>query len=333
MLSESPFITVLMPVYNCANYITKSIESVLNQTYEKFELLIINDGSTDGTIEQLKFYEAKDNRIRIYHQKNQGIVSALNKGINLAKGKYIARIDADDIMNKKRLSEQINILELKDNIAVLGSWITVINEKGESINNWELPFQPIEFDFWTYLNGDVRVGHPCVTYRTDVVRFLGGYRDNYPHAEDIDLWFRIEQSGFEILNIPKYLTLYRKHNSQITNKYRELSTQSYHKALSDFLSNRLKCDIDSEKAALFIPSNYTNIYFNNQDKIDLLYNLKYQMFRIFVVKNNLTKLEVIKYAYKLWLSLFPVCRLQVAKFHKTIIQNTTLSFKLILRSF
>ena len=324
MIAKSPLVTVLLPVYNGEKYLSASIESILRQNYRDFELLIINDGSFDSTSEILKRYEKRDQRIRVHNQDNHGIVFALNKGIDLAIGKYIARIDSDDIMTQHSLEYQVNLLEKKTNVGVVGSWMEIINEHDITLTYWKLPYKKEDFDYWTYLNGEIRIGHPCVMYRTDLIRSLGGYRSDYIDAEDVDLWFRVELSGFELINIPKYLTSYRQHNFQITNQNRDSSVNSRNKALADYLSHKLNCDINSETASLICPSNYSNKIINSQERFKILFDLKYKMFNLFIKKNKFTRIEINRYAFKICLSLWPLCRILYSNPLRAIYQNTIL---------
>ncbi len=134
---NGPEISIVLPAYNCESFLKEAIESLLNQTFKDFELIIINDGSTDKTEDVIKNFS--DPRI-IYkkNEKNSGLVYTLNKGIDIAKGKYIARMDGDDISLPARLEKQKEILDEYPDIAVAASTITFINEKNESEGNWLL---------------------------------------------------------------------------------------------------------------------------------------------------------------------------------------------------
>jgi len=320
-----------MPVYNGEKYLRDAIVCILNQTFRDFELLIINDGSVDGTAEILHWYAQQDKRIRIHHQANQGLIAALNTGLEMAKGKFIARTDQDDKIMPNRLEEQVSVLESEENVAVVGSWMEVINEKALSITKWKLPYTSKDCDFSSYLNGDMPVGHPCVMYRAEFIRSIGGYRPEYIHAEDVDLWFRVELTGQAIVNIPKFLTSYRLHDSQITTLYRDVSTNSRNKALAYYLSNKLNCFNTIETAASMIPANFTDVHFKKQVQLDNLYKLKFKMFVMFSQKHKLTLRETHKYAYKLWKSLLPLCKLRFTSPFEVIYQNTLLYFRLIYR--
>ena len=127
-MSTNPLVSVLMSVYNGDRYLDEAIDSILSQTYENFEFIIINDGSTDHTKDILSSYSNQDNRIRVFHQKNHGLTFSLNRGLELSRGKYVARMDADDISSPRRLEEQINYLRANPEVGVLGTQMEIINE-------------------------------------------------------------------------------------------------------------------------------------------------------------------------------------------------------------
>lgn len=121
-------ISVILPVYNGEKYLKEAIESILNQTYTNFEFIIIDDGSKDSSLEIIKEYEKEDERIVAVSRENKGLIATLNEGIEKAKGKYIARMDQDDISLPNRFEEQLKIMENDKEIVVCGSWINVFGE-------------------------------------------------------------------------------------------------------------------------------------------------------------------------------------------------------------
>ena len=131
-----------MGVYNGEKYLKESVESVLSQTFSDFEFIIINDGSTDGSTEMLQSYS--DSRIRLYHQENRGLTASLNRAISLAKGKYIARQDADDISMEMRFEEQFRFLERNPDVVIVGSSCILIDERDRQIGSWHFPNSDVE---------------------------------------------------------------------------------------------------------------------------------------------------------------------------------------------
>lgn len=204
-MNKIPLVSVVMPIYNADAYLRKAIESILAQSFRDFELIVIDDGSTDTSLEIIKSYF--DKRIRlIKKQNNSGIIDSLNKGIRVASGKYIARMDADDISLPNRLKLQIDFLEINSNHALVGTTIEAIDNNGNSIDVYP---EPTEDD-------DLKKGllvrnvfaHGSTMMRTEIVRKVGGYTSFALHAEDYDLWTKIARSH-KIANLVDLLYKWR----------------------------------------------------------------------------------------------------------------------------
>ncbi|MGF1750752.1 glycosyltransferase [Vibrio cionasavignyae] len=215
MKNKIPLVSVVLPVYNCEDYISEAIQSILNQTFTRFELIVVDDGSNDRSLEIVNGYLC-DPRVIVRSRKNLGLVASLNEGIEIAKSNLIARMDADDIALPNRLQVQYDNMCSNQDIAVLGSFIQVISESGD------------EREIITYPNGDALskeimfsspVAHPAVIMRKDIIVSLGGYREAFIHAEDYDLWLRIYDSGYKISNLKQVLLRYRQTESGITRKF------------------------------------------------------------------------------------------------------------------
>lgn len=187
--------SIVMPVYNCAIYICKAIESILAQTYVNFELIIINDGSTDNTQNIIDSY--KDNRIVSIFQENAGVASACQKGLFMAKGKYIMRHDADDICLPEKLERQVKFLEAHNDIALVGTQVAFMTYRGKIAHNCRQPkneyFQGQSYRLVSIddFNPYSPITHATILARTEVLRNLGGYRKEFLTSEDTDLWLRL----------------------------------------------------------------------------------------------------------------------------------------------
>ena len=230
-MDNLPLISVLMPAYNAEKYIGEAIESVLNQTFVDFELLIINDGSTDKTEEIILSFN--DKRIRyIKNETNLKLIATLNKGIDLARGKYIVRIDADDMCLPNRFRKQIDFLEKHSDYALCGSWAYLINSKGKKtgrmkfIDNHNL--MQISLLFSSPLI------HPSVMARTEIFKQFK-YSHTALHIEDLDLWVRIVNSGLKIANIPDFLIKYRWHDSNISVENETFQTEKKNELLKPYI--------------------------------------------------------------------------------------------------
>lgn len=200
---KTPRISVLMPAYNSEMYIAESIESVLNQTYTDFELIIINDGSTDNTARIIRKYAKSDRRIKfINNTRNRGLIAVLNQGLGLCTGEYIARMDSDDISLPTRFARQIEYMDGHPECGVLGTWFEIFGKWTHVVRH------PTRIKLLNFL-GDEHVGHPTVMLRKSIIDKYGfRYDANYKHAEDFELWSRMVLVT-EIHNIPQILLRYR----------------------------------------------------------------------------------------------------------------------------
>lgn len=213
-------VTVLMPVYNGAEFIREAIESVLKQTFTSFELLIIDDGSDDNSTSIIRSY--KDSRIRlILNNKNIGLVNTLNRGIELARGDLIARIDQDDICHPERLEKQFDFVKINPEIILLGSGCIEIDESGNKIATHQYPLRHNKL-LHNLLKLKAFFPHSSAFFNKRKVQELGGYNINLNGAEDCDLWLRIASIG-AIGCLTDPLIKLRKHSMSMTAKNMALS--------------------------------------------------------------------------------------------------------------
>jgi glycosyltransferase involved in cell wall biosynthesis len=210
-----PVISVLMPCFNGARWIAESIESVLNQTFSAFELIIVDGGSSDSSIALINKYCENDSRILLLSRPGLGLSASLNLGIETARGEWIARLDADDLAEPERLALQLQASTQNPKLVFLGAGLTEIDEHGRCGKSFLYPA-----DSSTLLNNLVCFKrfppHSSAFYRTSVVKQSGGYRTEIKRAEDLDLWLRLSELG-ELGSIPQCLVRYRKHASQTSN--------------------------------------------------------------------------------------------------------------------
>jgi glycosyltransferase involved in cell wall biosynthesis len=209
----SPLVSVVMSVYNRAGFVGEAIESIMGQSFPDFELIVVNDGSTDGSGEIIERYTRADTRLRAFDQPNRGLVCTANRGCALARGKYIARLDSDDVAISNRLERQVEFLERRPEVAVLGGGRYLLGKRGPS-HEAGLPAE----DDRTIRERLPRCNclvHSTVMMRTAVFRAVGGYRQAFPPAEDYDLWLRISEH-YQLANLPYPLVYYRVHPQQAT---------------------------------------------------------------------------------------------------------------------
>jgi len=206
-----PLVSVLMSVYNNEKYILDSIKSIIKQSYKNIEIIIINDCSDDKSRELIRSFN--DSRIKLYdNKKNIGLTKSLNKGIKKCRGKYIARIDADDIMHPKRIEKQVEFMEKKNKVAVLGTALTLIDENNKIIGKRDYPVNKIK----RIILRRNPLAHPSVMIRKNMLP-KKGYDERLKTAQDYDLWLRINKKN-KIANLSEYLLKYRLHEKAIKAK-------------------------------------------------------------------------------------------------------------------
>ena len=193
-------ISVVMPVYNGEKFVARAIESILNQTFKDFEFIIIDNKSTDKSVEIVKSFN--DSRIKlIQNEENFGIATSLNKGIKHSRGQYIARMDADDLSYPNRLEEQVSFLEKNPGVSVLGTYASLFKENGRIWENHNPPIVPTLTD-WLWGS---KVIHASVMMKKQDLQHVGGYDPKTYRVEDYDLWLRMIIKGHVIRTLPKVL--------------------------------------------------------------------------------------------------------------------------------
>lgn len=209
-------VTVLMPVYNGEPYLSKAIESVLNQTFTDFEFLIINDGSTDNSVEIIESYG--DSRICLIHNKtNAGLVFTLNKGLDLAQGEYIARMDSDDISLPERLERQAELMDRNPAVGISSAWIKLFGAGYSEI--WRYPADDASIK--ARLIFESVIMHPAVIIRKEVLAKHGlYYSSDVSYAQDYDLWVRCAKYT-RFANIDEVLLKYRMHDKKVGNVHKD----------------------------------------------------------------------------------------------------------------
>ena len=210
-------ISVLMPVFNSENFISKSIESVIKQSFSNYEIIIVDDGSNDSTQEIIKNYCRKNNKIRLFTKSNSGITESLNYGLKFCKGKWIARLDADDLCHFDRLKKQLLIAESSNKIGLVGSDAIFINKFDKKLYYYSYPSNHIKLKN-NLLGCKNFFPHSSAFFNRELVESLGGYRNRAGISEDWDLWLRIALKK-EINNINEPLVKIRLHHDQVSKKY------------------------------------------------------------------------------------------------------------------
>ncbi len=252
-----PIISIIMPVYNSSQYIREAIDSIRQQTFADFELIVVDDGSIDNSVSIVNSYD--DKRIRLLLNEHD-FIGSLNLGVLEARGKYIARMDADDVMLADRLQKQVDYMEQHPEIHICGSWTEVFGAEEGIIRTATYHEEIVS----TMLLHNAMI-HPSVMIRKSVLE-NNLYQTGYPCAEDYKLWTELASKGFRFANIPEVLLKYRRSANQVTQTRQEEMFQSTFKIqrmvtvkyilciwkcwkkVKTRFNNLCKCGIDRDKA-------------------------------------------------------------------------------------
>ncbi len=209
----SPQVSVVMPVYNAGSYLIDAVASIVNQSFQDWEMICVNDGSSDGSGACLDWFARQDPRIRVIHQSNAGIVAALNAGCQNSLAPLIMRMDADDIALPTRMDTQIEHLRAEPECIVCGSGILEIDADGDPLAESHLASAHDDI-VAALLNRKTGHFHPTVMFRKSVWEAVGGYRPEFQWIEDHDLWLRLSEQG-QLHNLDAVLLCYRMHEQSV----------------------------------------------------------------------------------------------------------------------
>lgn len=287
-MSKCPIVSVILTSYNKENYIVKSIESVLHQTYKDLELIIVDDGSTDKSQAIIKEYLKVDERVKAdFFDENQGIPSAHNRGIDLASGKYIAMIDCDDFWNVDKLEKQIAILETNEEYGACFSWIKVIDELDQEVRSEECEQRDIMWNSPNHSQGEwlrlfftegCKLGNPSMVVRKHVLDEVGRYSYGLRQLQDYDLFIKILKK-YKIYIVQDKLVNYRWFGGEIKNTSydnRENANRTnieYYLVCKTFFEN-MSADLFQEGFSKLFPEHSDN------HGVGMLYN------QVFLLKNK-----------------------------------------------
>jgi glycosyltransferase involved in cell wall biosynthesis len=204
-------LTILMPVFNVAPFVGEAIESVLAQTHPDFQLWILNDGSTDNTLDICRAYETKDARIRIATHDNIGIANTMNAALETIKEGWVFCMHGDDVMMPTRLERQLAFIRANPDLAIVSSLVQLIDDTGREIGYTKSSLSNRKTVTRLIGRGHcIAFNHPATAFRAEVVKAAGGYRQEFWPAEDTDLWSRVAQNH-SVLVQDEYLLKYRIH--------------------------------------------------------------------------------------------------------------------------
>ncbi|WP_394264915.1 glycosyltransferase family 2 protein [Bergeyella zoohelcum] len=267
---KKPQVSVVMSVYNAEKYLSQSIDSILNQTFEDFEFIIIEDCSTDNSLTILEDYSMQDSRVKIIRkQENKGMkgfIENLNIGLHRAQGEYIARMDADDISHPTRFEKQVAFLRDNPDVFMVGSSINLIDEE----NNFIKRLEALERDslIKRVMPKQISMYHPVIMFRND---FEVRYRENIYYCEDYDLYLRLMYNGSKFYNFAEPLLDYRILNSSISRKDGKFYRTLFLEKMKSFYKERMLEGKDSYEH--FNPEYFLNIL--NEEKKSLKEDLEF----------------------------------------------------------
>ena len=323
-------ISVIMPVHNSQAYLNEAIQSILNQTYKKFEFIIINDGSTDNSLEIIKKYREEDDRIILINREKRGLIKSLNEGLSKTKGQYIARMDSDDISLPHRFERQFDYMESNQDIGVCGTWIKIF---GDNINTKLGRPSNDDETLKTTLLFSVPFPHPSVMIRSNAIKGKYDYNLDYDSIEDYKLWLDMSKTT-KFSTVPEILLKYRlvlSSKSHVAEKdfyERFLSTKKIFSEvvlslgmintdeedkihfIMGFNERIASNDLDIDKVAKYLikilESNLQKNIFHKK-KLKRLLLKRYLVFIYFKIKILQFRFLIMLFSLKFWKNFFTLC--------------------------
>jgi glycosyltransferase involved in cell wall biosynthesis len=211
-------ISVVMPAFNAERFLAQAVDSILAQTFRDFELIVVDDGSTDGTRAIIDRFASRDPRVRVIAGAHAGISDALNRGVAEARFDWIARMDGDDIAHPQRLEKQWAAAQTNPGVVVWGTYANHVNQRGRQLGLSKTgPTSEAEFHEWRRTGGEVTVIHPTAMFHKPTFLKAGGYDARFNGCEDFELWDRMSEFG-PIVAIPEPLLEYRVHATSVSMK-------------------------------------------------------------------------------------------------------------------
>lgn len=226
----SPAVTVILPVHDGERYLEEAIESIIRQDLSDWELLLVDNGSVDRTEEICRAAATRDPRVKVLRLPDPDLVAALNAGLASARGRLVARMDADDVALPARLRLQASHLELHPAVVAVGCAVDVMDEDGEAVGRVLLPQRDSDIR-QALLAGRSAICHPTLVVRRDAIERAGGYRPGSYPTEDLDLWMRLGKEG-RLANLPLPLLRYRRHRSAVSFTHADEQTRRGHQLVN-----------------------------------------------------------------------------------------------------
>ncbi len=309
-MAETPIVSVLVPVYNGAKYVAQAIESVLSQTLKDWELILVDDGSTDDTLAILETYASRDKRIRLFPQPHCGLVGTLNYGLAMAEGRYLARLDADDLCMPERLEEQVACLEAHPELVILGSAIQTMDQDGAAGTTYCMALHD------TLIRGTMIFGNPfvhsSVMLRNETLKKNGlTFDPQAVGAEDYELWSRLIECG-KGMNLDRVLICRRVHGGQISFLESDIGNASAVRVTQQVLS-RLGFDMTFDQAASLRSWQHWTPTIESDQQLDLFIRL-FDILNIIEHQPGLDKFQLRMIRVR-WLLRFGLAKTSSLRYH------------------
>lgn len=292
---SQPLVSVIMPVYNAEAFLQEAINSVLQQSYRNWELILINDGSVDGS---KAICEAQEDSRIIYleNEQNQGVLRSRNIALRHAKGDYIAWLDSDDIALPQKFARQVNFLEANSDYVMCGTLHQDIDGQGKILRKWLFPTE--DRDLRSFLLLVNCFCNSSTMVRGDLMRELK-FAETFEVAEDYELWYRCAQRG-KLANIPEFLTLYRVHGNNIS-----ITKKGKMFAIVKTLANRILQDagIEFSEEDLELHNrllSFDGVYFREGDRMEALENWILRLYVQLTIKNTYNNLLLFALLAERW---------------------------------
>ena len=243
---SAPRVSLLLPAFNALATLPRAVASIREQTFTDWELLVVDDGSTDGTAEWLRVQTAQEPRLKVVNQPHGGIVAALNRGLAEARGKFIARMDADDESLPDRLAEQVKLLDAQPAVGVVGSLVEFAGDhmvsQGYALHvDWlNSVVSPEQISLNRFVESPF--AHPSVMLRRELVARHGSYRDgNFP--EDYELWLRWLEAGVRMAKVPRVLLRWHDLPARLSRADPRYDEESFYRLKAEYLARWLRANI------------------------------------------------------------------------------------------
>jgi len=245
----SPAVSVIMAVYNGARYLEQALESILNQTFEDFEIIVVDDCSTDASWSICLKYESLDPRVTLLHNENNlGLTRSLNRALRVAKGKYIARMDADDVSLPQRFEKQVEYLDSKAEIGLVGTFYEEIDQEGNVRTNVvQFPSDPIIIQWRMAFENPIP--HPPIMVRKELLDLMGGYDERWDASQDYDLFTRLSRIT-KLGNYPRVLFRWRRHGESVSSTHNDRQRKNALQISRTFICGALRRDVPMELVEL-----------------------------------------------------------------------------------